>query len=281
MLEHKDLLHEINRSIDQAFEEAGKEFINVKKEKYAYFSETKTKSKNEVSIDKATLKNMVKFLVEHVFIQCGDKIFQQIIGIPMGTNCAPFLANLYLFAKEFHWINEMYQKQETRAILFKYFRMCFRYLDDLFAGNNNFQMDNYKEVIYPIELKCENTLTAASANFLQLKITVHSGRFLMDVHDKRLGFKYRAIKFPQACSKVSFTPCHNVFFGQLISFNTICENYTSFVRAAKRDFHTLIVHNKLDVNTLKNITRKFLERYPVAAKFQVEKAKIVEDVSNI
>ena len=29
-----------------------------------------------------------------------DKLYRQIVGIPMGTNCAPLVANLFLFCYE-------------------------------------------------------------------------------------------------------------------------------------------------------------------------------------
>ena len=33
--------------------------------------------------------NMLEFLVDNIFVVFGGKIFQQIVGIPMETNCAP------------------------------------------------------------------------------------------------------------------------------------------------------------------------------------------------
>ena len=39
---------------------------------------------------------MLEFLIDNIFVECGGVIFQQVIGIPMGTNCAPLLADLFL-----------------------------------------------------------------------------------------------------------------------------------------------------------------------------------------
>ena len=41
------------------------------------------------------------YLVDNVYISVGNKVFRQCIGIPMGTNCAPLLANLYAFYFEY------------------------------------------------------------------------------------------------------------------------------------------------------------------------------------
>ena len=45
-----------------------------------------------------------KFLVDNIYIQVGNKIFRQTIGIPMGTDCAPFIADLFLFYHEYKFM---------------------------------------------------------------------------------------------------------------------------------------------------------------------------------
>ena len=34
------------------------------------------------------------------YIRFGTKFYRQIVGIPMGINCAPLIANLFYFARE-------------------------------------------------------------------------------------------------------------------------------------------------------------------------------------
>ena len=43
---------------------------------------------------------MLEFLVDNIFVVFGGKVFQQIVGIPMGTNCAPLLADIFLYSYE-------------------------------------------------------------------------------------------------------------------------------------------------------------------------------------
>ena len=38
---------------------------------------------------------MIEFLIDNIFVQFGGRLFRQVIGIPMGTNCAPLLADLF------------------------------------------------------------------------------------------------------------------------------------------------------------------------------------------
>ena len=40
------------------------------------------------------------FLLDNIFIRFGTKLKRQVVGIPMGTNCAPLVADLFLFCYE-------------------------------------------------------------------------------------------------------------------------------------------------------------------------------------
>jgi hypothetical protein len=44
--------------------------------------------------------SMLEFLIDSIFVSFGGTLFQQAVGIPMGTNCAPLLADLFLFSYE-------------------------------------------------------------------------------------------------------------------------------------------------------------------------------------
>jgi hypothetical protein len=34
---------------------------------------------------------MLEFLIDNIFVSFGGTLFQQVVGIPMGTNCAPLI----------------------------------------------------------------------------------------------------------------------------------------------------------------------------------------------
>jgi hypothetical protein len=42
--------------------------------------------------------NMLVFLIDNIFAMSGGRVFQQKVGIPMGTNCAPLLDDLFLYS---------------------------------------------------------------------------------------------------------------------------------------------------------------------------------------
>ena len=62
-----------------------------------YFVKEHSNSKNKYTEDDNI--NMLEFLGDNIFVVFGGKVFQQ-IGIPMGTNCAPLLADLFLYSYE-------------------------------------------------------------------------------------------------------------------------------------------------------------------------------------
>ena len=38
----------------------------------------------------------ISFLLDNIYIRFGTKLYRQIVGIPMDTNCAPLVADLFL-----------------------------------------------------------------------------------------------------------------------------------------------------------------------------------------
>jgi hypothetical protein len=44
----------------------------------------------------------------------GEHVFQQTIGIPMGTICAPLLADLFLYSYEVYFIQGLLKKNEKK-----------------------------------------------------------------------------------------------------------------------------------------------------------------------
>jgi hypothetical protein len=42
----------------------------------------------------AEIQDILEFLIDNIFVVVGDQVFQQSVGISMGTNCVPLLADL-------------------------------------------------------------------------------------------------------------------------------------------------------------------------------------------
>lgn len=84
-----------------------------------------------------------------------DQVFQQSVGIHTGTNCAPLLADLFLFSYEAEFIQKLLQ--EKNKALDMAFNCTFRYIDDALSINNdNFHF--YVNSIYPSDLEIKDTI---------------------------------------------------------------------------------------------------------------------------
>ena len=46
------------------------------------------------------IHRMVEFLTDNVFVMFGGFLFRQVSGIPEGTHCAPFPANIFPYSYE-------------------------------------------------------------------------------------------------------------------------------------------------------------------------------------
>ena len=94
------------------------------------------------------------FLLDNIYIRFGTKLFRQFVGIRMGTNCAPFVADLFLFCYERDFM--MYLSEEKQSEVIEAFSSTSRYLDDLLNTDNNYS-DRLISQIYPSELQLDKT----------------------------------------------------------------------------------------------------------------------------
>jgi len=61
-------------------------------------------SQHDIWFDGTKMKVAVAYLLDNCFFMTGKKLFRQIIGIPMGSDPAPFFANLFLYFYENKWL---------------------------------------------------------------------------------------------------------------------------------------------------------------------------------
>ena len=93
---------------------------------------------------------MLEFLVDNIFVVFAGKIFQQRIGIPMGTNCASLLAGIFLYSYEANLYSPCSRPVGKR--LASQFNFIYRYIDDELSINNP-DFENYLRQMYPLSLR--------------------------------------------------------------------------------------------------------------------------------
>ena len=83
-------------------------------------------------------------------MQFDGMVYQQIVGIPMGTNCASLIAALFLYCYERDFMYDLHKYK--RHDLIDMFNYTSRYLDDIFTMIDNPEFEKYIPDIYPAEL---------------------------------------------------------------------------------------------------------------------------------
>ena len=170
---------------------------------------------------------MIEFSVDNIFVHFGRRLFRQVIGIPMGTNCAPLLADLFLYSYENEFLHNMIRSGNWR--LARSFNLCYRYIDDLIVFNNKKFLDYLKE-IYPSQLTVEKANKSDHlADYLDLTFIIDSGGKLSTrLYDKRDDFDFHIVNFPFLSSNIPSGPSYGVYISQLIRYAQCCSNYDDF-----------------------------------------------------
>ena len=92
----------------------------------------------------------LNYLLDNIFIRFGSKLYRQIVGIPMGTNCAPLVADLFLFRCERDFMLSL--SDNNQADIIGAFNSTSRYLDELLNIDNPY-FEQMVCQIYPTELQ--------------------------------------------------------------------------------------------------------------------------------
>ena len=83
--------------IERNFQRVGSLYIACH-DKNAFFTSDAVRKCNLWSCQKVC--EALTFLLDIVYIRVGSKLYRQIVDIPMGTNCAPLVTDLFLFCYE-------------------------------------------------------------------------------------------------------------------------------------------------------------------------------------
>ena len=172
-------------------------------------------SKNKYS--KYDIIKTLECLVDNIFVVFAGKVSQQIVGIPMGTKCAPLLADIFLYSYESEFIQSLLST--GRKQLASRFNFTYRYIDDVFSINNP-EFENYLGHMYPVELEIKDTTDSNTfASYLDLLLSIgRNGQLHTSIYDKREDFNFYITNFPFLSSNIPASPAYGVFISQLIRY---------------------------------------------------------------
>ena len=99
----------------------------------------------------------LSFLLDNIYIRFGTKLYRHIIGITMGTNWAPLVADLFFFCYERDFMKNL--SSDNQADVIKAFNLTSRYLDDLLNIDNPY-FERMVNKIYAPELQLNKANTS-------------------------------------------------------------------------------------------------------------------------
>ena len=264
---HKDLKREIAWVISESFNNDTRRFIHIDVwNKRARWSKTRGKEEDLVW-NKDELIGHVKWLIDNIYVVCGDSLFKQDIGIPMGTDCAPFLANLFLYAFEYKWLLKKFEDKDFDTL--NKFKHCFRYIDDLLCLNNDELMENVMTDIYPKELALTSDHADFQSHYLDLDIMIKNDKFHTKLFDKRDAFNFQIVNFPDLSGNIPNKHSYGFFVSQLIRYARCCGDVTDFTNRTKTLIDKLTKQNFL-LGQLRRVFERFAAtHYELLFKYNV------------
>ena len=144
----------------------------------------------------------------------------------MSTNCAPLVANLFLFCYERDFMKDL--SSDSQAYVIKAFNSTSRYLDDLLYIDNPY-FEGMVNQIYPPELQLNKANTSdTEAPFLDVHLSISISFVSSKIYDKRDDFGFDIVNFPFTDDDVPGRPSYGVYISQLIRFARVCSHVDDF-----------------------------------------------------
>ena len=170
----------------------------------------------------------IEFLVDNIYVRFGGQLLRQMVGIPVGTNFAPLLADLFLYSYENDFLDKLIK--EGKRKLARELNLSYRYTDDLISFNNK-RFKEFMFDMYPKELTISETIESTSvASYLDLLFTRDKNNSITTkLYDKRDTFGFHIVKFPFMSSNIPSTPGYGVCASQHIRYARCCSNYSEFL----------------------------------------------------
>ena len=263
-LPHNSIKEKIINLIEWTFKREGSPYIACN-ERQAFFTSEDTKRYKLWSCQNVC-EALIYFL-DNIYIRFGTKLFRQIVGIPMGTNCAPLIADLFLFCYERDFMTSL--SDVKQAEILEAFKSTSRYLDDLLNIDNPY-FEGMANRIYPPELQLNKANTSdTEAPFLDLHLSISNGFVSSKIYDKRDDFDFDIVNFPFLDGDVPRSTSYGVIISQLIRFARVSSHVADF-NARNKSLTAKLLQQGYRYHKLRKTFSKFYRRhYELVSKFNV------------
>ena len=269
---HSKLLDELSGIIKFIFKGGTRSSISINQFGIARWTRHANNSLIKYDLDK--ILRAIKFLLDNCYFKFGNKLFRQIIGIPMGSDPAPYFANLFLYRYESRWLNKM---KKQNPVLARKFGRVFRYIDDLLAINDGEEFEKHHSDIYPpeLELKKENT-SNSNTSFLELDIQISDRNFSTKLYDKRDAFGFHISRLPFKCSNIPQRMFYSSASAEVLRICRATSNQHDVITSVKSLVHRMLNQGAVE-HSLRKSFRKTLNKHQISLnKFNVTTQSMID-----
>ena len=263
-LPHNLIKEKLINLIEWTFKREGSPYIACN-ERQAFFTSEDTKRYELWSCQNVC--EALIYLLDNIYIRFGTKLYRQIVGIPMGTNCAPLVADLFLFCYERDFMTSLSDVKQAEII--EAFKSTSRYLDDLLNIDNPY-FEGMVNRIYPPELQLNKASTSdTEAPFLDLHLSISNGFVSSKIYDKRDDFDFDIVNFRFLDGDVPRSTSYGVYISQLIRFARVSSHVVDF-NARNKSLTAKLLQQGYRYHKLRKTFSKFYRRhYELVSKFNV------------
>ena len=250
--------------IESTFQREGSPYLACS-DRNAFFTSEKPKKYHAWSCQNVC--DALTFLLDNILIRFGTKLYRQVVGIPMGTNCAPLVADLFLFCYERDFMMSL--SDDKQADVIDAFNTTSRYLDDI-LNINNVYFDNMVSQIYPSELQLNKANASDTETaFLDLHLSISNDIVSTKIYDKRDDFDFEIVNFPFLDGDVPRSTSYGVYISQLIRFAR-ASSYVADFNTCNKLLTQKLLKQGYRYHKLRKTFSKFYRRYyDLISKFQV------------
>jgi len=89
---HDALKERVGSLVSEAYRVRGAKYLIVDRHGRAHWSESPSTTPVCISVDRSKLIAWMEYLIDNIFIEVGNKVFRQTIGIPMASVSKPVFA---------------------------------------------------------------------------------------------------------------------------------------------------------------------------------------------
>ena len=191
LLPHNLIKDKLINLIEWTFKREGSLYIACN-ERQAFFTSGDTKRYQLWSCQ--NICDALIYPLDNIYIRFGTTVYRQIVVIPKGTNCAPLVADLFLFCYERDFMTSFSDVKQAEII--EAFKSTSTYLDNHLNTDNPY-FEGMVNRIYPPELQLNKAHTSdTKAPFLDLYLYISNGFLSSKIYDKRNDFDFDIVNFP-------------------------------------------------------------------------------------